>query len=130
MKNRIVLAGILIVAALSAGLLVSKSDAQEKETQARVIKQSIVNIEFQGTKVWVPSYLVVPKGAKVELKLINDTKSGVHGFTIPDFNVKTEVAPGKPKELSFIADRTGIFPINCHMHPAHIGGQLVVLDIK
>jgi len=99
-----------------------------KDKISKVIKYSIVNIEYKGTKVWVPSVLIVPKGARVELKLINNTPSGVHGFNISDFNVKVEVASDKPQEVAFIADKAGLFPINCHLHPAHVGGQLFVID--
>ncbi|MBI4064455.1 MAG: cupredoxin domain-containing protein [Elusimicrobia bacterium] len=121
------LGGALVVAAILGYQLW----AAEKTTQKPppTIRQSIVNIEFKGTKVWVPSFLIVPLGAKVELKLINDAPSGVHGFTIPDFNVRTEVANDKPKEISFVANKPGLFPINCQLHPAHIGGQLLVIDL-
>jgi len=27
-----------------------------------------------------------------------------------------------------VADKAGIFPIICQLHPAHVGGQLVVLE--
>ncbi len=136
MNKKTISVSLLIAVLLIAGKLGYKLWAQggaETKPQAaakseqRVIKYSIVNIEYQGTKVWVPSVLVVPLGAKVELKLINNTPSGVHGFSIPDFGVKVEVAKGEPKEVSFVADREGFFPINCHLHPAHIGGQLGVL---
>ena len=35
---------------------------------------------------------------------------------------------GQPKTVEFTADRAGIFPIICQLHPAHVGGQLVVLE--
>jgi len=34
---------------------------------------------------------------------------------------------GEPKEVEFVADKVGIFPTICQLHPAHVGGQLVVL---
>ena len=30
--------------------------------------------------------------------------------------------------VEFTADKAGIFPINCQLHPAHVGGELVVLE--
>ena len=34
---------------------------------------------------------------------------------------------GEPKQIEFTADKEGIFPIICQLHPAHVGGELVVL---
>ena len=99
-----------------------------KPTDQQEVNYKIVNIEYLGTKVWVPSVLIAPKGARVNIKLINNAPSGVHGFTIPDFNVQVEVANDKPQEVSFIADKPGMHQINCHMHPAHIGGYLFVTE--
>jgi len=33
----------------------------------------------------------------------------------------------EPKQIEFTADKEGIFPIICQLHPAHVGGELVVL---
>ncbi len=49
------------------------------------LSQTIVNIEYEGTKIWTPGTIVVKKGTKVTLKLINNVKSepSQHGFAIP-----------------------------------------------
>jgi plastocyanin len=40
-----------------------------------------------------------------------------------------EVVPGNgTKDISFKADKAGIYPIKCQLHPAHVVGQLVVLE--
>jgi len=91
---------------------------------------TVVNIEYEGTKIWLPSTLVVHKGDKVKVKLINNVKAdpNQHGFAIAAFNVEAVVTRGEPKEIEFTADKTGVFPITCQLHPAHVGGQLVVLQ--
>ena len=90
---------------------------------------TVVNVEYEGTKIWVPSTLVVKKGTTVKLKLINKVPSdpNQHGFAIPAYNIAEVVTRGEDKTLEFKADKEGIFPINCQLHPAHIGGELVVL---
>ena len=90
---------------------------------------TVVNIEYEGSKVWTPGTLVVRKGTLVKLKLINNVPSdpNQHGFAIPAYNIAEVVTRGEPKMVEFKADRDGIFPINCQLHPAHVGGQLVVL---
>jgi nitrous-oxide reductase len=71
----------------------------------------------------------VPKGSKVTLKLVNNVPSDPkeHGFAIPAYNIAETVVRGRPKTVTFTADKAGVFPITCHLHPAHVGGQLVVL---
>ncbi len=90
---------------------------------------TVVNIEYEGTKIWVPATLVVKKGTKVKLRLINNVPSdpNQHGFAIPAYKIAEVVNRGEPKTLEFVADKDGVFPTNCQLHPAHVGGELVVL---
>ena len=61
------------------------------------------------------------------LQLVN-RHADEHGFEIAAFGVK-EVVPGeKTSNVTFTADKAGIFPIKCHLHPAHVVGQFVVLE--
>jgi nitrosocyanin len=88
---------------------------------------TLVNYETDGVKQWLPGTIIVKKGDDVELTLINNVPSGVHGFYIPDFKVRKEVQKGKKEVVTFKADRDGLFNMKCHLHPAHVGGQLLVL---
>jgi nitrosocyanin len=90
---------------------------------------TIVNIEYEGSKIWTPGTLVVKKGTLVKLKLINNVPSdpNQHGFAIPAYNVAEVITKGEPKNVEFKADKAGVFPIICQLHPAHVGGELVVL---
>jgi nitrosocyanin len=71
----------------------------------------------------------VKKGTKVKVKLINNVPSdpNQHGFAIPAYNVAEVVNRGEPKQVEFTASKEGVFPIICQLHPAHVGGELVVL---
>src|SRR5512139_2821591 len=111
-----------MLAALCAGV---PAWAQEKVTQF-----TVVNVEYEGTKIWLPATLVVKKGDHVKIKLINNVKSdpNQHGFAIPAYNVAAVVTRGEPANVDFVADKAGIFPINCQLQPAHVGGELVVLE--
>jgi nitrosocyanin len=90
---------------------------------------TIVNLEFEGSKVWTPGTLVVKKGTLVKLKLINNVASdpNQHGYAIPAYNIAEVVTKGEPKSVEFKADKEGVFPIICQLHPGHVGGELVVL---
>jgi nitrosocyanin len=91
---------------------------------------TVVNIEYEGTKVFVPSTLVVHKGDTVKIKVINNIKSEPpnHGFAIPDFKIEEVVNRGETKTVEFTADKAGVFDIKCQLHPAHVHGQLIVLQ--
>jgi len=89
---------------------------------------TLVSIEADGAKIWLPSVIAVEQGDKVKLTLKNlvpgaDNK---HGFTIPAYNITEVVTRGEPKTVSFVADKAGVFPFSCQLHPAHIGGSLIV----
>ncbi len=93
---------------------------------------TIVNIEYEGSRVFVPATLVVHQGDHVKIKVVNNIKSdpNQHGFSIPDFKVEKVITRGEPQEVEFDASRVGVFPIQCQLHTAHVGGQLVVLPAE
>ncbi len=111
---------LAVVLGISAGL------ARAEEP---TMSFTVVNIEYEGSKVWTPATLVVKKGTLVKIKLINNVASdpNQHGFAIAAYNIAEVVTRGEPKQIEFKADRDGIFPITCQLHPAHVGGELVVL---
>ena len=89
---------------------------------------TMVSIEADGAKIWLPSVIAVEQGDKVKLTLKNlvpgaDNK---HGFTIPAYNITEVVTRDEPKTITFVADKSGVFPYSCQLHPAHIGGSLIV----
>lgn len=133
-KMGVVLALGVFIGALGVSLLRSEG--------AKAVKEfTIINEEHPGyenaaqkiktgpTRRWGPSVIIVHKGDKVKIKLINNVASdpNLHGFHIETFGVQAEVIRGKPKTVEFVASRAGIFPYTCHLHPAHVGGQLLVL---
>lgn len=118
----------VLVTALGA-LLAPSLLARPAAAEPPKMSFTVVNIEYEGSKIWVPTTLVVKKGTKVTVKLINNVPSdpNQHGFAIPDYKIAEIVNRGEPKTVEFTADKDGIFPIICQLHPAHVGGELVVL---
>jgi nitrosocyanin len=88
---------------------------------------TLVNYETDGVKQWLPGTIMAKKGDEVEITLINNVPSGVHGFFIPEFNVRKDVKKGVKEVVKFTANKEGLFNMKCHLHPAHVGGQLLVL---
>lgn len=115
----------LILAALFAVSAVLAADAKPDR------ELTVVNIEVKGVKIWIPNQIIVKKGERVRLTLVNTAPSGVHSFAIKQFGVEAQVdnkAMESKKIVEFVADKAGLFPTQCTMHPAHVTGQLLVLD--
>jgi nitrosocyanin len=89
---------------------------------------TLVSVEVDDTKFWLPSVIAVEQGDKVKLTLKNQVPgaSNQHGFTIPAYNITEVVTRGEPKVVTFVADKPGVFQYSCQLHPAHIGGSLIV----
>jgi|SRR5688572_22292884 len=119
--------GLVLLVAVEAGLVGGFSGSVRAQPAREV---TLVNIEFEGTKIWVPGPVVVYKGDTVKIKATNNAKSDppVHGLAIEAYGIQTVVNVGKPETIEFTADKAGIFPISCHLHPPHVGTELVVLD--
>ena len=122
----LVVAALLTVVGASAGAHAEEPAAGTKPD----VEITIVGVEYEGTKLWVPSTIVARKGDRVKVHLISKIPSepAQHGFAIDAVKVAEVVNRGEPKSVEFVADAVGLFPIYCQLHPAHVGGQLLVVD--
>jgi nitrosocyanin len=118
-------AGLAAAVITGALALLPSAVAQDK-----TVDFTVANVEFEGTKLFVPATLVVHKGDRVKIKVLNNIQSEPpnHGFAIAEFKVEEVVNRGEEKTVEFTADKAGIFSIKCHLHPAHVHGQLVVQE--
>jgi nitrosocyanin len=119
--------GLMLSVVIGSSMLMTYSSVALAQSMREV---TLVNIEFEGTKIWVPGPVVVEKGDTVKIKAINNVKSdpAVHGLAIAAYGIEVVANMGKPESIEFKADKAGIFPISCHLHPTHVGTQLVVLE--
>ncbi len=90
---------------------------------------TIVAEQIGKSKFWIPSNIMVNQGDKVKLVLKNEIEGAenTHGFNLPGYNITEVITRGVPKTVTFTADKPGIFHYNCQLHPAHIGGELLVI---
>jgi nitrosocyanin len=93
------------------------------------VEVTVAGIQYEGTKLWVPATIAVHEGDRVKVNLINKIPGdpAQHGWAIDAFKVVKVVNQGEPTSVEFVADKKGLFPIYCQLHPAHVGGQLIVL---
>jgi plastocyanin len=90
-------------------------------------KFTLINVVLDGTKIWLPSSLMVHQGEEVELTLINKLEDP-HGFQIAAFGVEEVVQPQAQMTVKFTASQTGAHSYICHLHPPHLGGHILVLS--
>lgn len=117
--------GLLVLCGLFAGA--ASSMAQDAAAPTKTF--TVVAEQINKSKFWFPSNIMVNQGDKVKLVLKNDIEGAdaTHGFTIPAYGITEVVTRGAPKTVTFTADKAGIFPYSCQLHPAHIGGELLVI---
>ncbi len=62
-----------------------------------------------------PDTIRVREGDTVHLHMTNveQAKDATHGFTIDTYNVSVSLEPGKHSNVTFVADRAGVFPMYC-----------------
>ncbi len=121
------------IAALALGGLIAAAAApllaQDTGSAATEKTFTLVAEQINKTKFWFPSNIMVNQGDKVKLVLKNDIEGAdnTHGFTIPAYGITEVVTRGVPKTVTFTADKAGIVPYRCQLHPAHVGGELLVI---
>jgi plastocyanin len=113
--------GITVVALLLT-LVVHPGSAQAADQ-----KFTLINVIFDDTKIWLPSSLIVHEGDTIELTLIN-TLDVPHGFRIDTFGIEAIINAKSKSTVQFTAKGAGIHSYVCHLHPPHIGGQILVLE--
>ena len=111
------LAGLFLILILGTGL------AQAEEPK----KFTLINVMLDGTKIWLPSSIMVHQGDEVELTLINKLDDP-HGFEIKAFGIEQVVQPQSQMTVKFTASTPGVYSYICQIHPPHVGGQLLVLS--
>ncbi|ETX03936.1 MAG: hypothetical protein ETSY2_31670 [Candidatus Entotheonella gemina] len=89
-------------------------------------KFTLINVVFDGTKIWLPGSITVQQGDEVELTLINKLEVP-HGFKIDVFGIESVIAAQSKSTVKFKAKTAGVHPYICHIHPPHIGGQIHVI---
>jgi nitrosocyanin len=118
------LAALLIAMAATNGVAAEPAAGGKPD-----VELTVVGVLYEGTKIWVPGTVVAHQGDRVKINLINNIPGDPtqHGWAVDAFKAVKVVNKGEPTSVEFVADKTGVFPIYCQLHPAHVGGQLVVL---
>ena len=108
-----------------------EGETEDKEASRKTNKEtgSIERIDMTARQwSFEPATIKVKKGAKVILNIKSvDVK---HGFSLPEFDVKADLEPGRTEKVEFVASKTGRFQFRCSVFcgAGHFGmtGTLVV----
>ena len=76
-----------------------------------------------------PDTVVVTQGETVTISIRNleGGPDDLHSFTLPAYRIDRAVPPLATVNVTFKADRAGVFPFYCDHHKPWMSGELVVL---
>jgi heme/copper-type cytochrome/quinol oxidase subunit 2 len=87
----------------------------------------VVSSNVHGKNVYIPSTIVVTEGKGQTLSIFN-TMDIPHGFEIVGLGVQEILPPQTEHEVKLPEVEGGnVYHVNCHLHPAHRTGTLLVL---
>jgi cytochrome c oxidase subunit 2 len=118
------LLGALGLVGTFIGSTVLAQDAAQPENRERVIR--IVAQRFR----YSPNEIVLKKGQPVVLEFTS--LDFVHGFKIPDLNMRADLPPGKVTRIRITPDKVGIYDFLCDNfcgdNHEEMSGRIVVKD--
>ena len=104
------------------GLLLMSASAHAAEP---VEKITFTNKLIDGKKTWIPTEVTIKGGSKVEITLVNELEDP-HGFSIPGVTDPLVIKGKETTSVTVPAPKAGEYKFLCQMHPAHVGGKIIV----
>lgn len=93
------------------------ANAIDNETKAKIERRGDgVHVYMTLVRSHIdPDIIEVQKGEKVHLHItsLEQAKDATHGFAIDRYNINLSVEPGKTCNVTFVADRPGVYPYYC-----------------
>ena len=122
MRSRSFWIGLALLLATSVATAAHHEQGEHQEDPTIQVVSTLVG----GKNVFIPSTLVVAAGKPHTLSIFNTTDKP-HGFSIPKLKIM-EVLPNQVEHaVALPALEAGIYPIHCHLHPAHRTATLLVV---
>jgi plastocyanin len=115
----LVLAGIALFQPGAAGQVPSPAT----ETREFALSSDLV----AESNRYHPATIVAFQGDDLVLHVTNRGEID-HGFKIDALDIEEILAPGDARDFTVSGVDAGVYRFYCHLHPGHIGGQLIVFD--
>jgi nitrous-oxide reductase len=98
--------------------ITNKIDAFAVEAGGERIERKADGVHVYMTAIrshFKPDTVTVKKGDTVHLHLTNieTAHDATHGFCIDSYNINVSLEPGEHSNMTFVADRSGVFPMYC-----------------
>jgi len=78
------------------------------------------------TYLWTPGQIIVNEGDEVTLEFVG-INGAAHPTSIKGFDKSFVLKRGTVTRVSFVADKPGVFPIECHTHRPSMTAEIIVL---
>ena len=64
---------------------------------------------------FTPDIIRVKEGDTVHIHITNleQAQDATHGFAVDNYNINLSLEPGEEDDVTFVADKSGVFPIYC-----------------
>jgi len=115
---------VVAVAGIMIGGTVMAEGAKQQAGKERVVK--IVAQRFSYT----PNEIVLKKGQTVILEFTS--LDFVHGFSIPDLNIRADLPPGKVTKVRVTPEKAGVYDFLCDNFCGagheEMGGRIIARD--
>ncbi len=76
--------------------------------------------------IWMPAQIIVNQGDEVTLDFVG-INGHAHSASIAGYVEAFALLRGTTRRVTFVADKAGVFPIDCMTHHESMRGELVVL---
>jgi nitrous-oxide reductase len=98
--------------------LTDQKDPDAVEAEQERIERRADGVHVYMTAVrshFKPDIITVKEGDNVHIHLTNveQAKDATHGFAIGSYNVNVSIEPGEHSNITFKADRAGVYPMYC-----------------
>jgi cytochrome c oxidase subunit 2 len=97
--------------------------------EAAAPKEKVIRIVSKRFN-YAPGNITLKKGTPVILEFV--AQDVVMGFNLPDFNLRSDMVPGKVTRVRFVPDKTGTFAFLCDIFCGsgheEMNGRLTVID--
>lgn len=81
------------------------------------------------TYLWTPGQIIVNEGDEVTLEFVG-INGASHPTTIKGFGKNFLLKRGSATRVSFVANKAGVFPIECATHRPSMTAEIIVLPRK
>jgi plastocyanin len=117
---------VAIVALVVAAYAVMQPGAAQLPAPAAQEREVVLSSDLLGeSNRYHPATVAAFAGDTITFQVTNRGDIP-HGFRIEELGIEETVEPGQTAEVAAGVVEAGVYRYYCHLHPAHIGGQLVV----